>query len=65
MENKVESSSSGGVRPKEHQSKTELSKLSSKNLGIHCDKSGSKKKKLIVQSDSESILIVVFQSYMY
>ena len=54
VENKVESSSSGGVRPKERQSKTELSKLNSKNLGIHCDKSGSKKKKLIVQSDSES-----------
>ena len=54
VENKVESSSSGGVRPKERQSKTELSKLSSKNLGIHCDKSGSKKKKLIVQSNNES-----------
>ena len=54
VEDKVENSSSGGVRPKERQSKTELSKLSSKNSGIHCEKVSSKKKKIIVQSDIDS-----------
>ena len=48
VEDKVENGSDGGARPKERKSNKELSKLSSKNSSIHCDKVSSKKKKSVV-----------------
>ena len=54
VEDKVENNSNGGARPKERQSKKEQSKLSSKYSGTHCEKVSSKKKNVVVKSDSES-----------
>ena len=60
VEDKVENGSSDGAQPKERQSKTELSKLSSKNSGIHCDKVSSKRRKLLYKVTVSQILIVAF-----
>ena len=56
VEDKVESnsSSSGGAHQKERQHKNEQSKFSSKSSGSHCDKKSSKRKQIVVESDSET-----------